>query len=134
MTGDGFGTYALSPSNLPSDLTTSADSMRAAAADNSRLKLYLEAGASGVVALLGTLLLAIRRGAPTVIDSSVKQQRGIVLIGEPVRLWRSLSVDMLDINPWNAYLWIGIGSLAAAFQYCVTTVRRACQHEAERPQ
>ncbi|MBX9244241.1 O-antigen ligase family protein [Actinotalea ferrariae] len=79
--------------------------------DNAWLKLLLEAGLVGC-AVLALLLLAFlvplltTRRAATPFASTVAVVVSACLV---MVVWRSLSADLLDINPWNAVLWILLG-------------------------
>jgi O-antigen ligase len=105
--GAGYGGYTTDPTLLAN--SNRKLTYRLLTVDNSWLKLYLEEGLIGVALLLGVFLVAIRRtlATPTALSVTV----GALLT---LTLFRSLSVDVLDINPWNMYLWLMIGLAAAA--------------------
>jgi hypothetical protein len=76
--------------------------------DNSWLKLWLEAGALGVIAMGGVFFLGVSRCWSLVRsnDPVVGLVCGSALLA---LLFRSLSVDLFDINPWNFIIWALIG-------------------------
>ncbi|WP_199424941.1 O-antigen ligase family protein [Actinotalea solisilvae] len=107
--GNGFGGY-VAGSPTTSGTTTGT-------IDNAWLKLLLEAGLAGCVLLAGLVLsvvvplLRARREGNDVTSVG----RVLVTAGLAMVLWRSLSADLLDVNPWNAILWLmlGLGSSLA---------------------
>lgn len=104
--GRGFGGYADHLFGSQSGLDSSVDAARAATIDNSWLKLLLEAGIFGISAMGLLFVSAIR----TALRQS--RNRGVATAAAAMAvalLWRSLSVDMLDINPWNSLVFLVLG-------------------------
>ncbi len=104
--GNGFGGYVGGP--VTAGTTTGT-------LDNAWLKLLLEAGVVGC-ALLALLILSFavpvlrsRRSLGPVPSVTAL----VVLAALAMLVWRSLSADLLDVNPWNAVLWMLLGLAAA---------------------
>jgi O-antigen ligase len=98
--GQGFGGYNQTALR-GSEFNVSVDAARQATVDNSWLKLLLETGIIGVtfaalVALcFGTALIrAATTGAPRPVVAGVGAAMAIIA-------WRSVSTDVLDINPYD---------------------------------
>ncbi len=110
--GDAFGATvregAVESSAAPTNIAT---------VDNSLLKLLLEGGWLSVtvfVALLAVIYVPLlsRRTGPH------RYAAGAILAAMSMIAFRSASVDLFDINPWNAIIWlfaglaVGLGSHA----------------------
>lgn len=113
--GGGFGGYAPSLFGDQQGFLVDPDLARRATVDNSWLKTLLESGFTGVVGLALTLLFPMFGS----IFRSTGDRRlwgiatGSVLIA---CIWRSLSADMIDQNPWNAIFFLAAGMAAASFK------------------
>jgi hypothetical protein len=111
--GNGFGGYALDIFANQRGLDIDHTLARRATVDNSWLKILLESGLVGVLGMALTMLSPMF----SALKKSTGDRRlwgiasGAVLVA---LLWRSVSVDMLDQNPWNAILFLTIGLAAAA--------------------
>jgi hypothetical protein len=103
ISGSGYGGYT-PDRDVVLHQTDRQQAYRALTVDNSWLKLYLEEGLVGVVLLASVLLFAIRR--TLAIKSDVAAAVGALVV---LLAFRSLSTDILDINPWNFYLWLLLG-------------------------
>lgn len=98
-----------------------------ATVDNSLLKLLLEGGwlAVGVfIAVLAVVYLPLlnRRYGPD------RFAAGAILAVMGMIGFRSLSVDLLDINPWNAVIW-----LFAGLAVSLSSQEPAVEHERRHP-
>lgn len=109
--GVGFGGY---DGALFADQTTfnvSVAAARAATVDSAWIKLVLESGMLGAVGIALIYLSALSTVFAT------RPGHKLVCLGLTgallALLWRSLSVDMLDQNPWNAILFLIMGSIFA---------------------
>lgn len=102
--GEGFGTFAE---------TSSGDglvSAHASTVDNSWLKLSLELGVVGAAAMALILATAFVLCMSGRVASS-SPALGLATGGAVAMIaWRSFSADILDINPWNAIIWLLIGA------------------------
>lgn len=110
FSGAGFGGYLGSSLHW---LANADDLYGAGTVDNSWLKLYLETGLMGVALFAGlwvtTLYPLLGRQIRT---GGAAPQAGIVVTALLIILWRSLSADIFDINPWNGFIWILFGLAA----------------------
>jgi O-antigen ligase len=103
--GGGYGGYAADPAALR--FTTMADrqtTYRTLTVDNSWLKLWLEEGVWGVGLVLIVFVIAMRAGFRRRDPVGLAVACSLVAI-----MFRSFSTDILDISPWNIYLWLLIG-------------------------
>lgn len=113
LVGSGFGGYDAGAFS-GSGFDIASDSARSATVDNAWLKLLLEGGAIAVCAFLAIFVVAFaavvrgRRGERTnrVLAAGV----GAALT---ILLWRSISTDALDINPFNFILPMVVGACFA---------------------
>lgn len=104
--GDAFGATV-----RPGAVNSAAAPTNIATVDNSLLKLLLEGGVLSVtvfVALLAVLYLPLfaHRTGPD------RYAAGAILAGIGMIGFRSVSVDLFDINPWNAIIWLFAGLAA----------------------
>ena len=109
--GAGYGGYA-DVSTL--DATQSAQRSAlyvSTTVDNGWLKLVLEEGIVGLALLVGILALAMSRAV------RFGWRRSTWLLGAiggsvlTAMAFRALTVDILDINPWNFFIWLVVGIL-----------------------
>lgn len=112
--GNGFGATVRAGS-----VDSAAADSAIATVDNSLLKLLLEGGGLSVMVFLALLaviylpLFALRNGLH-------RYAAGAILAGVAMIGFRSVSVDLFDINPWNAIIWLfaglatGLGAQARA--------------------
>ena len=109
--GKGFGGYAPELfAGAAFDSDTAA--LRAATIDNAWLKMLLESGALGVASVAAIMVFAFVSGASA---RGPARPMGITAAAMLVAiLFRSLSVDALDISPWNGVLWVLIGACVVA--------------------
>lgn len=111
--GNGFGGYAPETFANQRGLDIDPAAAKSATVDNSWLKILLESGIVGVLGMAFTMLSPMAAA----LTSSSGERRvwgiaaGAVLVA---LLWRSISVDMLDQNPWNAIVFLAIGFAAAS--------------------
>lgn len=115
LIGSGFGGYdpGLFANQRGLDIDPAA--ARQATVDNSWLKMLLESGLIGAAGMAITMLHPMLGS----LFKSPSQNRiwGITAGATLAALmWRSLSVDMLDQNPWNAIVFIAAGMAAASFK------------------
>lgn len=105
LIGGAFGattrTTAAQSIPLPSQIAT---------VDNSLLKLLLEGGAISVAVLLA-LMAAIYLPLLGRRSTRDRYPAGAILALAAMIGFRSVSVDLFDINPWNAIIWL-LGGLA----------------------
>ncbi|MGB3830212.1 MAG: O-antigen ligase family protein [Ornithinimicrobium sp.] len=112
--GNGFGATvkagAVDSAAAPSAIAT---------VDNSVLKLLLEGGGLSVAVFLA-LLAVIYLPLLTLRNGRHRYAAGAILAGVAMIGFRSGSVDLFDINPWNAIIWLfaglatGLGAQARA--------------------
>ena len=111
--GNGFGGYLGSGVQAGEGFGVDAGFLRSATIDNGWLKLLLEAGFVGV-AIFALLLLSFL--SPLLSRQARRRENAlsiaVVVTCAVVILWRSLSADIFDINPWNAVLWLTMGAAA----------------------
>lgn len=112
--GSGFGGYAPSLFANQQGLDIDGLAARTATVDNSWLKLLLESGLLGAAGLATTLLYPM---FAAFFRSSGSRRLWGIASGSVILalIWRSISVDMLDQNPWNAITFLAIGFATAAF-------------------
>lgn len=91
---------------------------RSLTVDNSWLKLWLEQGIVGV----GLVATAIAGAVLSCFQANRKfRNAGFIVAALLVALaFRSLSADVLDVNPWNFFLWllVGIGFSLPGMSMC----------------
>lgn len=111
--GHGFGGYAPEIFASQQGLDIDPAAARAATVDNSWLKMLLESGVIGVLGMALTMLPAM---LAALTKSSGERRMWGIAAGAVLAamLWRSVSVDMLDQNPWNALVFLAIGFAAAS--------------------
>ncbi len=108
LIGDGFGGYAPELFSAQRSLDVNSSAASLATVDNSWLKLFLETGT------IGALGLALVVGAAIVgVHRQVRhgsRDVGVALAAVLTALIvRSFTVDMLDVNPWNAVWPVVLG-------------------------
>lgn len=111
--GAGFGGYDPSLYVNQRGLDVDEESARMATIDNSWLKLFLESGVLGVVAMVMLLGAAVR----SALSRRAGGQRFVAVVATAsllAMLSRSFSVDMLHINPWNPVLFLVAGACLRA--------------------
>lgn len=131
--GSGFGNYlsAIAEGVGNSSISNAREAARQATVDNSWLKLYLETGLLGVTSATVLVVYALTR--PLVRGATASRMiRVAVFVCFAVVVWRSTSVDLLDINPWNCYLWLGAAACLAVVDYNPAECGTAA-HEARMP-
>ncbi len=106
------------------DLGSQAAAGRATV-DNSLLKLLLEGGWLALTVLVAVLVvvylpLLTRRYGPD------RFAAGAILAVMGMIAFRSLSVDLLDINPWNAVIWLFAGMAVS-----LSSQEPSVEHEGE---
>ena len=108
--GDGFGGYASSAITRSGGLGVDQAVQRSMTIDNGWLKLFLEGGGL-TVTVLTLLVISILASVLTkhVRASMNPLATSVVFISMTMILWRSLSADLFDINPWNAVIWLNGG-------------------------
>lgn len=109
LTGTSFGGYNTSALS-GSGWDVSREAARAATVDNAWLKLYLETGLLGVAVLFSVVLVAIaslHRARSNGSDRVVGAALAAALV---ILLWRSISTDVFDVNPYNALLPLLLGA------------------------
>lgn len=108
--GGGFGAYAGRAITGSGGLGVDQAVQESTTIDNGWLKLFLEGGGLAVTAL-ALLLLSILASALTKhVRASVNPlATSVVFTSMTMILWRSLSADLFDINPWNAVIWLNGG-------------------------
>jgi O-Antigen ligase len=113
LLGGGFGGYDPSLFAHQSGFNIDPGLARQATIDNGWIKLLLESGLVGVSGLAIVLLVAIWTGL-----FKARSGQRLVGLGAGAALaamtWRSISVDMLDQNPWNAILFLTAGIALAS--------------------
>lgn len=111
--GNGFGGYAPDTFANQRGLDIDPAAAKSATVDNSWLKILLESGLMGAMGMTLTLLAPML--ASLTRSAGERRAWGIAAGACLVALlWRSVSVDMLDQNPWNAILFLAIGFAAAS--------------------
>jgi len=110
LVGSGFGGYDVSALS-GSGFDIAAESAKSATLDNSWLKLMLEGGALAVGAfafIFYVAFAAVLRGR----TSGELNRYVVAAVGATlsVLLWRSLSTDALDINPFNCIVPLAVGA------------------------
>ncbi|WP_127129584.1 O-antigen ligase [Georgenia sp. SYP-B2076] len=125
--GDGFGGYARNAVLTRDGVGIDTAVHQSATVDNSWLKLYLEGGVLGVT-ILALLLCAL---ILPVVTRHVEDRlaAAVVVTSAAMLVWRSLSVDVLDINPWNAVIWLLAGLAVGLVRY----TERASQADPAMP-
>lgn len=120
--GSGFGGYDPSLFADQRSLDIDPAAARQATVDNSWLKIMLESGLLGATGMAITMLQPML-GA--LFKSSGEQRLWGIACGSVIMaiLWRSVSVDMLDQNPWNAIVFLATGMAASAFSKDAPNVR-----------
>jgi len=124
--GSGFGGY--DPSLFADQHGVDIDPAAAkrATVDNSWLKIVLESGLLGAAGMAVTMLQPM---FGSLFKSSGERRLWGIGAGSIIVaiIWRSVSVDMLDQNPWNAIVFLALGMAAASFRDDSPTVpkRRA---------
>lgn len=112
FSGGGFGGYLGSSLGW---LATSDELYVAGTVDNAWLKLFLETGLLGVALFAGlwtmTLLPLVGKRIRT---GDAATRAGLVVATMLIILWRSLSADIFDINPWNGFVWMLFGLAAGS--------------------
>jgi O-antigen ligase len=111
--GSGFGGYAPGLFSDQQGLDVDPKAARLATVDSAWLKMLLESGILGLTAMAITLLHPM---LGSVIKSSGSSRLWGITAGSILVaiVWRSLSVDMLDQNPWNAVIFLTVGLAAAS--------------------
>jgi O-antigen ligase len=107
--GRGFGGYAPHLFGRVTELDIPAEILVLGTVDNGWLKLGLESGIVGVVALAAVMLTALSCGlvrARSLNNGLAGAATAACLVA---LLWRSTSVDLLDANPWNAWICLAVG-------------------------
>lgn len=119
--GSGFGGY--DPSLFANQRGLDIDPVAAkqATVDNSWLKIMLESGLLGASGMAITMLQPM---LGSLFKSSGQRRLWGIASGSVIVaiLWRSVSVDMLDQNPWNAIVFLAAGMAAASFRKDAPTV------------
>jgi hypothetical protein len=126
--GDGFGTYNGSSFANQSGLRIAKEAARLATVDNSWLKLLLECGVIGITIMLlifARVLWITRRYDSGDICGRLTAAAMSALV--VMIFWRSLSIDTLDINPWNGIIWLVFGVSTAMFSRQPRRVRTGAQ-------
>jgi hypothetical protein len=112
--GRGLGGYAPGVFGQISGFDLPRQALVAGTVDNGWLKLVLECGVVGAVGLAAVLTTALWYGFV------LSRRTGQALAGATsgaclvALLWRSTSVDLLDVNPWNAWIFLAAGLALAA--------------------
>lgn len=104
--GAGFGSYAAEAVSAQSGLFVSAEAAGSATIDNGWLKLLLE---SGIVGLCSYLLVYVSCGIAAIRNRTATRGgyfSSFVAASLVACFWRSLSIDILDLNPWNAAFFL----------------------------
>ncbi|MDQ0731138.1 O-antigen ligase family protein [Arthrobacter sp. B1I2] len=111
--GTGFGGYAPELFAGQHGLDVDPASARRATVDNSWLKILLESGVLGMFAMALTMLAPM---CSALWKSTGDRRLWGIAAGAVIAalIWRSISVDMLDQNPWNAFVFIALGLAAAS--------------------
>jgi hypothetical protein len=121
--GSGFGGYAGNTLKGTGGLGVDAAVQQSMTIDNGWLKLFLEGGVLAV-AVLTLLLISI---LVPLLAKHIRAGPNALAVGTAfccmaMILWRSLSTDLLDINPWNAIIWLSAGiavDLASSPRNCL---------------
>jgi len=132
--GDGFGTYDGSSFANQSGLRVAKEAARSATVDNSWLKLLLECGVIGIALMLVMFARAVwvtRRHDPE--DTSLRLTAAALSALIVMIFWRSLSVDILDINPWNGIIWLVFGLSFAIFSRRPPHIRTRTAKDSRAP-
>lgn len=118
LLGSGFGGYTRALiTESTSGLDVAGSIHRSATVDNAWLKLFLEGGAVSVTVLAVLLaavtipLLSYRAGT-----GPDRSRAAILTVTLTMLVWRSMTADVFDINPWNAVLWV-VAGLAAGLAH-----------------
>jgi O-antigen ligase len=111
--GSGYGTYGGASAFTDDALRNRQQLLRSLTVDNSWLKMLLESGIVGVL-LMGAVLVAWIVNTARAARSPRLKATALSLGALGVLLlFRSFSVDVLDINPWNFFLWLLFGMTAS---------------------
>ncbi|MFC4395226.1 O-antigen ligase family protein [Arthrobacter sedimenti] len=126
--GSGFGGYAPELFAGQHGLDVDPANARQATVDNSWIKILLESGVLGVLGMAVTMLPPM---CSALWKSKSDRRLWGIASGAVIAalLWRSLSVDMLDQNPWNAFVFLAVGFAAASAAKCSQDEL----HRAEQP-
>lgn len=111
--GSGFGGYAPELFAGQHGLDVDPAAARQATVDNSWIKILLESGVLGVFAMALTMFAPM---CSSLCKSKGDRRLWGIAAGSVViaLIWRSFSVDMLDQNPWNAFVFLALGLAAAS--------------------
>jgi O-antigen ligase len=93
--------------------------------DNGWLKLWLEEGILGLLVFAGVVAYLLHNSIILIRENTAAFMRlvGMMTAGVAVAMmFRSLSADMFDINPWNCFIWLTFG-LSASF--CQESLRKS---------
>jgi O-antigen ligase len=128
--GSGFGGYAPSLFADQQGLNVDPEAAKQATVDNSWIKIMLE---SGLLGALGMALTIVRPMFGSLFKSSGERRiwgiaAGSILVAI---LWRSVSVDMLDQNPWNAIVFLAVGMAAASFRKGDSIAKSPSLHQSQ---
>jgi len=111
LIGAGYGGYGQVQGIDMTQATQRSTLYGSTTVDNGWLKLGLEEGILGVVLLAGIFAYALRRA---VWLGRRQDTWALGAIGGSVLValaFRALTVDILDINPWNFFIWLPVGVL-----------------------
>ncbi|OAE02750.1 O-antigen ligase family protein [Arthrobacter sp. OY3WO11] len=113
LLGSGFGGYAPHIFAQQQGLDINPKLAALATVDNAWLKIFLESGLMGVI---GAALTMIFPALSALTKSAGRNRLWGITCGAVVMalIWRSISVDMLDQNPWNALVFLAVGLAAAS--------------------
>jgi O-antigen ligase len=129
--GNGFGGYAADIFANQRGLDIDPALARMATVDNSWLRILLESGIVGVLGMALTMLSPMFSS----LTRSTGERRvwgiaaGAILVA---LLWRSVSVDMFDQNPWNAVVFLIVGLAAASTDYRSTDTAEPAAKDSKR--
>jgi hypothetical protein len=104
--GAGYGGYLGVGSLSILESSARTDVYRAATIDNAFLKLWIEEGVIGVVLFVALIAVALVRLVRIARRDRLDPLGPIVGAVLVLVIFRALSADILDISPWNFYLWV----------------------------
>lgn len=102
LTGAGFGGYSPELFAAQNSLDIDRTAASLATVDNSWLKILLESGSIAVVAFAILFAMIFQRALFNVTTRTVASI--VASAGLAAIIWRSFSIDLFDVSPWNAII------------------------------